>query len=484
MPIQNAADVVRLFADQHVVIVGDIVLDEYVTGDCSRMSPEAPVAIVRVERTRAVLGGAGNTAANVAALGGRATLIGLGGEDATGDDVRRLAAQGGVRLELIADGRPTTRKTRVIGQQQQLLRLDHESSRPADPATEARLLERVSAALADARVLVISDYAKGVVTQSLAAGLVAGAHRRGIEVVTDPRPSHREFYDGVDALTPNWKEALALLGWPESPASDGSITAVGEALARRYQANIVLTLGPRGIAFFGRDFDQFAVPTLAREVFDVSGAGDTVVAVLALARAAGADYRAAVSLANAAAGIVVGKLGTATVSVAELLHGLAPTARLVTRDELPGLATRLRRDGKRIVTLNGSFDVAHAGHLHILEEARRQGDVLIVGLNSDRSVRAYKGESRPINGEHDRARLLLALRVVDFVHIFDETVPMPFIEAVRPDVHVNGAEYGEQCIEAETVRRVGGRVHIVPRVAGLSTTAMVEKLAASNDQGR
>ena len=313
---------------------------------------------------------------------------------------------------------------------------------------------------------------------------MAEAHRRGIEVITDPRPAHREFYDGVDALTPNWKEALALLGWPESPASDESITAVGEALARRYQANIVLTLGPRGIAFFGRDLDQFAVPTLAREVFDVSGAGDTVVAVLALARAAGADYRAAVSLANAAAGIVVGKLGNATVSVAELLHGLAPTARLVTRDELPGLATRLRRDGKRIVTLNGSFDVAHAGHLHILEEARRQGDVLIVGLNSDRSVRAYKGESRPINGEHDRARLLLALRVVDFVHIFDETVPMPFIEAVRPDVHVNGAEYGEQCIEAETVRRVGGRVHIVPRVAGLSTTAMVEKLAASNDQGR
>ena len=222
-----------LSADQHVVIVGDIVLDEYVTGDCSRMSPEAPVAIVRVERTRAVLGGAGNTAANVAALGGRATLIGLGGEDATGDDVRRLAAQGGVRLEFIADGRPTTRKTRVIGQQQQLLRLDHESSRPADAATEARLLERVSAALADSGVLVLSDCAKGVVTQSLAAGLVAGAHRRGIEVVTDPRPSHREVYDGLDPLTPTWKKARASRSWPESPASERRRTGVLEALGRR-----------------------------------------------------------------------------------------------------------------------------------------------------------------------------------------------------------------------------------------------------------
>jgi D-beta-D-heptose 7-phosphate kinase/D-beta-D-heptose 1-phosphate adenosyltransferase len=247
-------------------------------------------------------------------------------------------------------------------------------------------------------------------------------------------------------------------------------------LAATLASNVVLTLGPHGIAFSSRDgLEHFSMPTLAREVFDVSGAGDTVVATLALALAAGADHEAAVALANRAASVVVGKFGTATVTADELLQHDEP-GRMLTRVALRPAAARLRGQGKRIVTINGSFDVLHAGHLHILEEARRQGDVLIVGLNSDASVRGYKGPGRPIVPEQQRAQMLLALRVVDYVHIFNESDPIAFLSEVRPDVHVNGAEYGQDCVESGVVKDGGGRLHLVGRVAGLSTTDVVGKL--------
>jgi D-beta-D-heptose 7-phosphate kinase/D-beta-D-heptose 1-phosphate adenosyltransferase len=231
------------------------------------------------------------------------------------------------------------------------------------------------------------------------------------------------------------------------------------------------------MSFFSRDgHEHFAEPTVAREVYDVSGAGDTVAAAFALARGAGAGHREAVSVANKAAGIVVGKFGTATVTAAELLGNEEP-ARLLSREDLTASSTLLRASGKRIVTVNGSFDLLHPGHLHIQREARRQGDVLFVGLNSDRSVRRYKGADRPIVTEAVRAELLLALRDVDFVHIFDETDPIAFIEAVRPDVHVNGVEYGETCIEAATVRRLHARLHLVERIPGHSTSDLVTAIA-------
>jgi D-beta-D-heptose 7-phosphate kinase/D-beta-D-heptose 1-phosphate adenosyltransferase len=221
--------------------------------------------------------------------------------------------------------------------------------------------------------------------------------------------------------------------------------------------------------------DEFAVPTLAREVFDVSGAGDTVVAAFALSRASGADHRMAIEIANRAASVVVGKFGTATVTPDEILKD-TDALRLVPRHALQQLVTTLRAKGKRIVTINGSFDILHAGHLHILSEARQRGEVLIVGLNSDKSVRSYKGPDRPIVPEQQRAEMLLALRVVDYVHIFDESTPIAFLEQVKPDVHVNGAEYGVDCVESETVRRGGGQLHIVDRIPGLSTTRIAEAL--------
>jgi D-beta-D-heptose 7-phosphate kinase/D-beta-D-heptose 1-phosphate adenosyltransferase len=474
---QALADVLERFAAQQLLVVGDVMLDEYVTGDCARLSPEAPVPVVAVGASRSTLGGAANTAANIASLGGRAVLVGLIGDDEVGRQLSARARELGIFFVPIQDGRPTARKVRVVGQQQQLLRLDYETTSAIGADVEARVLHSISAHLPASAAVVISDYAKGLLTHSLCQRIIQHAHAAGRPVIIDPRPQNAAFYTGADYLTPNWKESLGLAGEPEIAATAETIAQVGARLAGRSHSHVLLTLGPRGMAFFDRDGRlAFEEPALAREVFDVSGAGDTVVATFALALAAGQEHRAAVALANRAAGIVVGKLGTATITPREMLRTWDRERAIVSRADLAGLAARLRHQGQRLVTINGAFDLLHAGHLHILREARRQGDVLIVGVNADATVRAGKGPNRPYVGEQDRARLLLALRDVDYVHIFPEPVPMPFLEQIRPDVHVNGSEYGADCIEAPTIRAGGGRLHIVERLPHLSTSELVARI--------
>jgi D-beta-D-heptose 7-phosphate kinase/D-beta-D-heptose 1-phosphate adenosyltransferase len=471
------------FTGARILVLGDSMVDEYLTGECSRLSPEAPVPILRVDpdKTRRVLGGAANTAANIASLGGVPVLFALRNPgDSAGESFSALCAAAGIAVESFSDGRPTMVKTRLVGQRQQLLRLDREDTRDIGAATEAEILERFRTALQTAAAVVLPDYAKGFLTESLTRALLEAAKAAGKPVVVDPRPQHGPRYHGADYVTPNWKESLGLLGWSDREATPDHVQAAGDALRKKLDAHVLLTLGPAGIALFDRNSgESFHIPTAAREVYDVSGAGDTVVAAFALGLAAGLPARMSVELANRAAGIVVAKLGTATVTRDEILQDGPDGARLVLRDGLAPLAAQLRARGKRIVTLNGSFDLLHAGHLHILEDARRQGDVLIVGLNSDASVKRYKSADRPLVGEGDRARMLLGLRCVDYVHIFDEDVPMPFLEEVRPDVHVNGSEYGGDCIEAPTVKKYGGRIHIVEKVPGLSTSALVEKIKKS-----
>lgn len=476
-PLDTRTDLLAAFERQHVLVLGDAILDEYLFGDCSRLSPEAPVPVLRVSGTRYALGGAANTAANVASLGGRVTLLGVSGHDDSGERLARLVADSGIAFHPLVDGRPTLRKTRVVGQHQQLVRLDHEDSREVSVACEDQALDRFETLVGTCDVVVLSDYAKGFLTPRLCAAVIARAHAAGRHVVIDPRPQHRDRYVGCDYLTPNWKESLALLGWTERPASEAAVQEAGEALSNLLGASVLMTLGAGGMAFFGREGERFSVPTHAREVFDVSGAGDTVVAAFALAHAAGASHEDAVALANRAAGVVVAKFGTATVRREELMPGDETAGRLIPRAELAGLSAMLRRRGKRIVTINGSFDLLHPGHLYILREAKLQGDVLIVGLNSDGSVRRYKGQDRPIVPEGQRADMLLALRFVDYVHVFDEVTPNAFIEEVRPDVHVNGAEYGENCVEAETVRRVNARLHLVGRIPGFSSTKLRNALS-------
>jgi D-beta-D-heptose 7-phosphate kinase / D-beta-D-heptose 1-phosphate adenosyltransferase len=478
--IDPAAALVSRFREKRVLVLGDAILDEYLLGDCSRISPEAPVPVLRVSSSRRVLGGAANTAANVVALGGRATLIALVGNDDGGATLKQCAADGGVDLLAVDHGRATLRKTRVVGQHQQIVRLDYEDIQAPSAEVEAEINRLVDISVPSCDIVVISDYAKGFLTPPLSQSIIRRAHRDGLEVIVDPRPQNREAYAGCDYLTPNWRESRALLRWPDAEPTEDGASEVARALAVELGTNVVLTLGAHGMSFCGRTGNEyFTLPTLAREVFDVSGAGDTVVAAFALARASGADHPAAVELANRAASVVVGKFGTATVRPEEILQD-TDALRLVPRHALNQLSSTLRAKGKRIVTINGSFDVLHNGHLHILNEARQQGDVLIVGLNSDASVKLNKGPDRPIVPERRRAEMLLALRMVDYVHVFDELDPITFIRELNPDVHVNGSEYGENCIESETVKRGGGRIHIVSRIPGLSTSNLVDRLQTAS----
>ncbi len=463
-----------------ILVLGDSMVDEYLTGDCSRLSPEAPVPILRVDpgKTRQVLGGAANTAANIASLGGEPVLFTLrNARDVAGITFDALCAASNIGLEAFDDGRPTLTKTRLVGQRQQLLRLDREDTTEISSELAGAILASARRHLSDARAIVVSDYAKGVFTEELARAILEVARGAGIPVLVDPRPQHGSRYRGVDYVTPNWKESLGLLGWDACEASPEKVSAAGDALRKRFASHVLLTLGPEGLAFFDRDSgESFRLPTSAREIFDVSGAGDTVAAAFVLGISAKLSIRDAAEFANRAAGIVVGKLGTATVTREELLQDSLNGTRLVERAGLAALAMLLRKQAKRIVTVNGSFDLLHAGHLHILEEAKRQGDVLIVGLNSDASVKRYKSADRPLVPEAERARMLLALRCVDYVHVFDEEEPMPFLDEVRPDVHVNGSEYGTDCIEAPLVRSHGGRIHVVEKIPGLSTTGIIEKI--------
>jgi D-beta-D-heptose 7-phosphate kinase/D-beta-D-heptose 1-phosphate adenosyltransferase len=480
-PADPIAAYVSSFRHRRILVVGDAILDEYLLGDCSRISPEAPVPVLKVATARRVLGGAANTAANIVSLGGHATLIAFVGDDEGGRMLTRCAAEAGVQLLAVNHGLATLRKMRVVGQQQQIVRLDYEDIPSPAPSIEREILDLFTAQVNDCDVVVISDYAKGFVAQSVAQQIIRTAHEAGRQVIVDPRPQHRDCYVGCDYLTPNWKESRALLGLSDADHTPDAATDVASTLALTMNTNVVLTLGPHGMLFCSADAtERFAVPTLAREVFDVSGAGDTVVAAFALARASNADHATAVAIANKAASVVVGKFGTATVTPEEILLD-SDALRLVPRQSLAPLASTLRARGKRIVTVNGSFDILHNGHLHILNEARQRGEVLIVGLNSDASVRSYKGPERPIVPERQRAEMLLALRMVDYVHIFDESDPIAFLREIRPDVHVNGSEYGADCIEAETVKQHGGTLHIVGRIPGLSTSNLIGTLRSNGN---
>jgi len=430
------ARLVSNFAGKRVLVLGDAILDEYLSGDCSRMSPEAPVPVLKVNSVRTVLGGAANTAANIAALGGRPTLVAVVGRDEAGEMLACCAREGGVDLRSVMTVSPTLRKTRVVAQHQQIARLDYEDVRLPDAKIEGAVLEMFDTLVETSEIVVMSDYAKGFFSKAFADQIITHAHQAGRKVVVDPRPQHRDYYNGCDYITPNWRESRGLLGLPDAEPCTDTVRAVASTLASALSANVVLTLGPHGISFCSRTGEeQFAMPTLAREVFDVSGAGDTVVATLALALASGADHRAAVTLANRAASVVVGKFGTATLTAEELM-GEHEGMRLLSHRSLRAVAAILRAKGKRIVTVTGSFDVLHSGHLHILSEARKQGDVLIVGLTGDNTAGMQDGNTAPVTGERQRAEMLLALRSVDYVHIFQEPDPAAFLQELDPDVHL------------------------------------------------
>lgn len=473
-----------VLAKARILVVGDIMLDRFVYGGVKRISPEAPIPVMQIEREIAMPGGAGNVARNIASLGARAKLVGLVGDDAAADELHDALTQTRIEPLLVVDEtRPTAEKIRFIGGQQQLLRVDRErSNRPAESAMET-LIQAVLEALVDVDAVIVSDYAKGVVADTLLAALLPAARKRNLPVLVDPKGEDYRRYRGATLVTPNQKEASLAAG--AHCDNDAEVEAAGRKLMQESGIDAALiTRGAQGMTLIG-DAKQPALhlPAEAREVFDVSGAGDTVVAALAVALAAGLPMAQAARIANAAAGIVVAKVGTAVVLPEELrlaLHMPDPLGidgKVATLAQARDIVARWRLRGERIGFTNGCFDLLHAGHLALLSEARGKCDRLIVAINADSSVRKLKGAERPVQDEQHRARLLAALSLVDLVIVFEEDTPIPLLEALRPDLLIKGGDYGiDGVIGAHIVQAYGGEVQVSRLVAGHSTTATIKKL--------
>ncbi len=474
-------------AGARVLVVGDVMLDRFVYGAVERISPEAPIPVLRIEREAAMLGGAGNVLRNLAALGVATDLVAVVGDDAAGREVRGLALKetgDGCRL-LVHQGRPTTIKERYIAAGQQLLRTDREAAQPLAPEAARELVAAARAALAGAGALVLSDYGKGAIEPATLGALIEAAGSAGCPVVVDPKGRDFGIYRGATLVTPNRHELEQASSLPT--ASDGDVALAAQAIIDTCGIEAVLaTRGPQGMTLVGAGGKggPLHLPAAAREVFDVSGAGDTVAAVAAAALAAGLSLEDAARLANVAAGIVVGKLGTAVAKPAEMLHALhasdllAAEAKVVDLEAMLGRARRWRGAGLRVGFTNGCFDLLHPGHISLFEQARAACDRLIVGLNSDASVRRLKGAGRPVQSEAARAAVLASLASVDLVVIFAEDTPLALIEALEPEVLVKGADYArDQVVGAEVVERHGGRVVLAEITPGYSTTRVIEKLS-------
>jgi D-beta-D-heptose 7-phosphate kinase/D-beta-D-heptose 1-phosphate adenosyltransferase len=474
------------FSGVRILCVGDIMLDRYVYGAVSRISPEAPVPVMASRDTTAMLGGAGNVVRNISALGGRSTLAGVVGSDDTGFEVLRLIGAEALTTAavLTMPGRPTTLKTRFVAGTQQLLRVDTEDPTALDSEIAAQLAAAAADAVAAHDVVVLSDYAKGVVSPPVVRPIIAAANALGRPVIADPKRSDFSEFDGATLLTPNAKELSAAAGI--AVVDDASAVLAADAvLARTTVQAILVTRAAEGMTLVRRHDAPLHFRAEAREVFDVSGAGDTVTAVVALGLAAGASLDDSCALANTAGGIVVGKAATAVIRPDELTGAFKSAQlkgierKLASRGAALDLAEGWRRRGLRVGFTNGCFDVLHPGHVSLLRQARDQCDRLIVGLNSDASVRRLKGPERPVNGELARAIVLAALATVDAVVVFDEDTPMALIEALRPEVLVKGADYtvGE-VVGAPFVQAYGGRIVLANLVPGESTTGVIARMRA------
>jgi len=464
------------FKAAKVAVIGDVMLDRYWYGSTDRISPEAPVPVVHINDSQERAGGAGNVALNLAALGCDVRIMGMIGNDDLGDRLEAKLQNSGVHchFERVKD-MPTISKLRVIGQHQQLIRLDFERSfHHIDPSN---LFASCQTQLPTAQVLILSDYGKGALAH--VQTIIELAKKLGITILVDPKGQDFSRYDGVTMLTPNLKEFEAVVGPCRSARA---LAENGQALMNAHNLqSLLVTQGEHGMTLLQRDKEPLYVPTQAQEVFDVTGAGDTVIATLAAAIAVGTPYEDAVRLANTAAGIAVSKLGSATVSVPELRRAMQremdTELGVLTQQELHIAVADARAHDETIIMTNGCFDVLHAGHISYLQEAKALGKRLIVAVNDDASVARLKGSKRPINSLQHRMSVLAALRVVDWVVPFSEDTPERLITEVLPDILVKGGDYQpDQIAGAHAVIANGGIVRVLPFVDGCSTTSMLEKI--------
>ncbi len=466
--------------DIPVMVVGDVMLDRHVHGHVRRISPEAPVPVVSLAGEVDTPGGAGNVAATLAALGARVTLAGLVGPDAEGQRLREaLRAKGVNRLALHeGPGLETISKTRILSEgRQQLLRLDRDGDRAAFAAAAGAMLDGLLPALGEVSAVVLADYEKGALTPPVIRAIVEECRRRNLPCVIDPKKAEFSVYSGATVVTPNLLEAERAAGRP-LPGDDAVASAASTMRQALRLDAMLITRGPEGMTL-STPSGAVHIPAQVRDVADVTGAGDTVVSVLAACLGSGWELAEACRLANVAAGIAVSHPGTYVVHADELAtawRGLSP--KVLTREAARRRLEQAQRHGRKVVFTNGCFDILHAGHLASLEGSRRLGDLLVVGLNSDASVRGLKGDSRPVIGQEDRARMLAGLSCVDAVVIFDEPTPYELIRELEPDVLAKGGDYTvDQIAGADLVLARGGRVVTVPLVPGLSTTSILERAA-------
>ncbi|WP_173197982.1 D-glycero-beta-D-manno-heptose-7-phosphate kinase [Geobacter sp. SVR] len=465
------------------LVIGDLMLDEYLWGRAERISPEAPVQVVDILREELRLGGAGNVVNNLVCLGAGVTVCSVVGEDDNGGALlEAFTRQGFATGAIFRDpARRTSRKTRVVAAHQQIVRIDRESREPLSCAIERQVCDWIAANAGGFGVILLSDYLKGVLTPQVIEAVVAAARPAGIPVLVDPKGNDYRRYCGVTILTPNRKEAETASGVAINDL-DSLARAADTIMTNAGLEHLLITRSEEGMSLFSRTADPVHIPTVAREVFDVSGAGDTVLASLAIGMAAGLQLSEAAVLANIAGGIAVGKLGTSTVTPAEIINAVALThsdsdSKIKNRDVLAALIAAERARGKKVVFTNGCFDLLHAGHVKYLQKARSLGDLLVLGLNSDASVRRLKGEKRPLIGEEERAHILAALDCIDYVVLFDEDTPLELITALQPQILVKGGDYTpEGVVGREVVEACGGHVELVTFVDGKSTTGIIERI--------
>lgn len=468
-------------AKQHALVIGDVMLDRYLMGEVGRISPEAPVPVVLIKSEEARAGGASNVAANLALLGISTRLVGCVGADAEAKTLSQLIKACGVKANLISSKvRPTIAKTRILGGHQQMLRLDQEDSAIFSTADNTSLLQVLKVELAEKpRVVILSDYAKGLLSESICQQIIALCQSHKIPVLVDPKGTDYSKYKGATALTPNKKEAAEAC---HTNSQDADLISKVAALKTKLGLSFMaVTRGEEGISLI--DKTAHHLPATAQKVFDVSGAGDTVIATLAAGLMHDLTPLQSLELANIAAGVVVGKVGTVPITRADLLEALTAKQgneqahKICDLAELDSKVNAWKQAKQKIVFTNGCFDLLHAGHVTYLEAAKKRGDKLILGLNTDRSVSAIKGPSRPVVHENDRARVLAALESIDAVILFDEDTPLKLIKALKPDVIAKGSDYtASQVVGGKEVQSWGGEIALIELVEGRSTSNIIRKL--------
>jgi len=462
----------------NILVVGDLILDTYLWGNCNRISPEAPVQVIDVNSENILLGGAGNVLNNIKSLGGRPSIISVIGDCEVADDVKKLLDELEIKTDnlIIEKDRKTSRKTRLISSHQHVIRFDRESISDIDKKSENAIISSFKKSLSNFPVVVLSDYGKGVLTKKVCQEIIKISNKNNIKVLVDPKGYDFSKYYSAYTLTPNKKEVFDATGI--SIIDEQSLLDAHRRMKQDLDLQVsIITLSQDGISHFINK--PITSPTLAREVFDVTGAGDTVIAALAFGLANNLTIDSSIAMANLAAGVVVEKIGTSTSTIDEIIeldHFSQQTTKnygIKEIDEIQRIVTTQRRVGKKIVFTNGCFDILHIGHVKYLEKAKQLGDILIVGINSDKSVTRLKGKGRPINNENDRSKIINALGFVDLVIIFHEDTPLKIISKIKPDILVKGGDYiGKEVVGAE----YSDRVELINFIHGKSTSNLISKI--------